>query len=32
MMIGGIVFLLAFLSLHKMKETHGKDMDFFEEG
>jgi MFS family permease len=32
MMIGGIVFLLAFFSLHNMKETHGKDMDFVEEG
>ncbi|MCI0697733.1 MFS transporter [candidate division KSB1 bacterium] len=32
MLIGGIVFVLAFLSLHKMKETYGKDIDFVEEG
>lgn len=31
MIIGGVVFLLAFLSLHSMKETYGTDLHFAEE-
>ncbi|MGH7455692.1 MAG: MFS transporter, partial [bacterium] len=32
MLIGGAVFALAFVSLHAMKETYGRDMNFAEEG
>jgi predicted MFS family arabinose efflux permease len=32
LLIGGVVFALAFWSLAKMKETYGRDMDFAEEG
>lgn len=31
MLIGGVVFGLAFWSLYGMKETHGRDIDFVEE-
>jgi hypothetical protein len=32
MLIGGIVFVLAFWSLHTMKETYGRDIAFVEKG
>jgi len=32
MLIGGIVFALAFLSLYATKETYGRDIDFVEAG
>jgi hypothetical protein len=32
LMIGGVVFTLAFLSLYVVKETYGMDMNFAEEG
>jgi len=32
LMIGGVVFTLAFWSLYAMKETYGRDIDFAEEG
>ncbi|MDZ7266581.1 MAG: MFS transporter [candidate division KSB1 bacterium] len=30
--IGGVVFLLAFWALYNMSETHGRNLDFVEEG
>ncbi len=30
--IGGVVFLLAFWALYSMSETHGRDINFVEEG
>ena len=32
MLIGGVVFALAFWSLYAMKETYGRDINFVEEG
>jgi len=32
MLIGGVVFALAFWSLYVMKETYGRDINFVEEG
>ncbi len=32
LMIGGVVFTLAFWSLYAMKETYGRDINFAEEG
>ncbi|QDK42243.1 MFS transporter [Bacteriovorax stolpii] len=32
LLIGGIVFALAFLALFLMKETFGRDLDFLEDG
>jgi hypothetical protein len=31
MLIGGVVFVLAFFSLYAMKETYGRDINFLEE-
>ena len=30
MIVGGVVMILAFFALFKLKETYGKDLDYIE--